>query len=156
MKNSEPNIISKMPTHEDIQFFEDRLYEYNERQTGKDDGNLFSKLINDSNSNIIAGISGWTWAGACEIAFLWVKEEFRNKGYGRLLLQAAEDEARKKNCDVILLRSYNFQAPFFYQKHDYKVEYKTEDFPPGCSYYCLIKRLNELNNNRSTGSDTNI
>jgi GNAT superfamily N-acetyltransferase len=142
MNNSGPIIISKVPTHEDIQFLEDKIYEYNSRQTGKDDGKLFSKMIYDSNNNIIAGISGWIWAGACEIALLWVKEEFRKKGYGRLLLQAAEDEAREKNCDVILLRSYSFQAPLFYQKHGYKVEFKTDDFPPGYSYYCLIKRLN--------------
>ena len=141
MKNFMPNIISKVPTHQEIQFLEDMLYEYNADKTNRNDGEMFSKLIYDSKNTIIAGITGWTWAGACEITHLWVKYDFRNKGFGENLLMAAEAEAKKKNCKTILLRTYSFQSPEFYQKYGYTVEFETRDFPHGYSYFCLIKRL---------------
>ena len=137
------NIISKIPTQKEVQFLEDRIYEHNAVKINRDDGKLFSKLIQDSGNNIIAGIAGWTWAGACEITQLWVNEEYSKKGYGRALLDAAEAEAKKEKCKSILVRTYSFQAPGFYQKHGYTVEYEINDFPNGHRYFCLIKRLIE-------------
>ena len=141
MKHSMPDIISKIPTQEEIQFLEDRIYEYNAGKTNRNDGELFSKLVYDSNNSIIAGITGWTWASACEITLFWVKYEHRNNGYGEILLKAAEAEAEKKKCKAIILRTYSFQAPRFYQKYGYQVEFETRDFPEGHNYFCLIKRL---------------
>jgi GNAT superfamily N-acetyltransferase len=143
MKNSMPDIISKIPTQDEIQFLEDRVYEHNAKITKRDDGKLFSKLIYDDENRIIAGITGWTWAGVSEITLFWVDAEHRRKGYGKMLLNAAEQEARKENCNTILLRTYSFQAPQFYLDQGYKLEYETRDFPPGHHYFCLIKRLQE-------------
>jgi GNAT superfamily N-acetyltransferase len=143
MKYTKTDIISKVPTKEEIQFLEDRIYEHNAACTSRDDGKLFSKLIYDGEDRLIAGITGWTWAGACEITLFWVNDDYRKKGYGKMLLDAAEEEALKEKCKVILLRSYSFQAPQFYLKHGYKLEYETRDFPPGHNYFCLIKRLQE-------------
>jgi GNAT superfamily N-acetyltransferase len=138
-----PEIISKIPTQQEIQFLEDMIYNFNAEKTNRDDGEFFSKLIYDSNTNIIAGITGWTWADACEITMLWVQQDYRNKRYGELLLKAAEAEAEKKKCKSIILRTYSFQAPQFYQKYGYIVEFETRDFPHGHKYFCLIKRLTE-------------
>ena len=140
--NANADIIFSESQPEDIiPFLEEKIYEYNSSKIKKDDGKLFAKTIRDTEDNIIAGISGWVWADACEITLLWVKDEYRNKGYGSLLLEAAEQEAQKKNCKIILLKSYDFQAPSFYQKYNYQIELITKDFPPGHSYYCLIKRI---------------
>jgi len=136
-----PNIISKVPTQNEIQFLDDRIYEHNAAQTNKDDGKLFSKFIYDSEKNIVAGITGWTWAGACEITLFWVRYDHRNKGYGESLLNAAEAEAKNEKCKSIFLRTYSFQAPGFYQKLGYSVEHEIKDFPYGHSSFCLIKRL---------------
>ncbi len=143
MKPLMPDIISKSPAHKEIQFLEDKIYEHNASKTNTHDGESFSKLIYDSENTIIAGISGWTWAGACEITLLWVKDDYRSKGFGQHLLLAAEAEAKKKNCKSIILRTYSFQSPLFYQKYGYQLEFETKDFPPGHSYYCLIKRVPE-------------
>jgi GNAT superfamily N-acetyltransferase len=143
MKNFTPVIISKIPTQKEVRFLEDMIYEHNASKTNRKNGKLFSKLIYDPGKKIIAGITGWTWAGACEITLLWVKEEYTRKGFGKILLKAAEAEAKKEKCKTILLRSYSFQAPLFYQKFGYKVEFETKDFPDGHSYFCLIKRLTE-------------
>jgi GNAT superfamily N-acetyltransferase len=136
-------VVSKVPSNEEIQFLDGRIYEYNSLKTGKADGKSFSKWIYERENNVIAGLSGWTWANACEITFLWVKDEHGKKGYGQLLLSAAEAEAKKNNCNIILIRSYDFQAPLYYQKHGYQVEHKTEGFPPEHSSYWLVKRFND-------------
>jgi GNAT superfamily N-acetyltransferase len=123
-----------------IQFLDDRIYEFNSETINKKDGRQFSKIIRED-KEIIAGIAGWIWAYACEITLLWVKEEYRKKKLGEKLLKAAEEEAIKAGCNVILIRSYAFQAPFFYEKYGYKIEYIINDFPNGYKYYILIKRI---------------
>ena len=141
MKEIELMIESVEDKAEVIQFLEDKVYEHNSSTIHKYEGLLFTKIIRDLDGNIIAGISGWIWAMVSEIALLWVKEEHRNNGLGKMLLKAAEDEMIKKGCTTILLRSYSFQAPFFYQKHGYKAEYILDDFPNGYKHYTLVKRI---------------
>jgi GNAT superfamily N-acetyltransferase len=141
MKGESKIVVSESHPIDVIQFLEERIYEHNSSLIGKTDGRFFAKTVRDSEENIIAGVSGWTWAGVSEITLLWVKDECRNQGLGALLLMAAEEEARKNNCNAILLRSFAFQAPSFYQKHGYQIESVTKDFPTGHDYYCLIKRM---------------
>jgi len=124
-----------------IQFLDDKVYEYNSSTINKYEGALFTKIIRDQNSNIIAGISGWTWAMVSEITLLWVKEEYRKNGLGKMLLKAAEDEIIKKGCTTILLRSYSFQAPLFYEKNGYKTVYILDDLPNGYKHYNLVKKI---------------
>lgn len=143
MENPKPQIHSKAPTSKEIRFLEDMVYEYNASKTGKDDGKLFSKLIYDSENKIVAGISGWTWANACEITLFWVKEEYRKKGYGKILLNSVEEKAKKEKCKAIFLRTYSFQAPNFYQKYGFKIEHEIKDFPLGHSDFSLIKWLDK-------------
>jgi GNAT superfamily N-acetyltransferase len=126
---------------EAIQFLDDKIYEFNAAAINKYDGNLFTRIVRDQNNDIIAGISGWTWAMVSEITLLWVKEEYRNNGLGKILLKAAEEEIIKKGCTTILLRSYSFQAPLFYEKNGYKTVYILDDFPNGYKHYNLIKRI---------------
>jgi GNAT superfamily N-acetyltransferase len=134
--------VADDPDHEAVtKELEERLYEHNSSAVGRRDGSLFAKTIRGEGGKIIGGVAGWTWASACEITLLWVKEGERGKGLGRKLLLAAEEEAKRTKCAIILLRSYSFQAPFFYQKYGYKVEHVLEDFPEGYRYYTLTKTL---------------
>jgi GNAT superfamily N-acetyltransferase len=131
----------RIPSPEEQQFLEDRLYEFNSAQTGQDDGQLFAFFIRNEQQEIVAGLSGWTWARACEIQSLWVHPAWRGQGYRRSLLESAEQEAQARGCEVILLSTYSFQAPAFYQKYGYKLEWQLNDFPPGHQHCYLVKRL---------------
>jgi GNAT superfamily N-acetyltransferase len=124
-----------------IELLEEKLYEHNSATINKNDGHLFSRVIRDENKNIIAGVGGWTWANACEITQLWVDERERNNRLGSILLEAAEEEAKSKGCLIILIRSYSFQAPHFYEKHGYKKQLIVSDFPRGYKYYILTKEI---------------
>src|SRR5512135_3432357 len=109
------------PSVTEQEFLEDRLYEFNCAQIQQADGRLFAFFIRNERQEIVAGVSGWTWAQACEIRTLWVHETWRGHGYGRILLESAEQEARLRSCKVILIGSYSFQAPAFYQKCGYEI-----------------------------------
>ncbi len=132
-----------IPSPEELQFLEDRLYEYNSAITGRKDGRLFGFFIRNDRQEIVAGLSGWTWAQACEIRTLWVHSAWRGQGLGRSLLESAEQEARARGCKVILISSYSFQAPAFYQKYGYRLAWQLNDFPPGHQYCHLIKRFEQ-------------
>jgi GNAT superfamily N-acetyltransferase len=134
--------VATLPDHHQvIQLLEDKIYEHNSCKLNKKDGNLFSMIVRSEDSDIIAGVAGWTWANACEITQLWVDESCRKQGLGRLLLEAAEAESKSKGCQTILIRSYEFQAPAFYGKHGYRIEHIIEGFPPGQRYYILLKTI---------------
>jgi GNAT superfamily N-acetyltransferase len=92
-------------------FLGDRLYQFNSRTTGIDDGKLLNASIEDAAGNIVAALSGHTWGGCCEIGRLWVDESMRGTGLGTALMQAAEREAVRRGCHQIVLSTHSFQAP---------------------------------------------
>ena len=136
-------ITRSTPTSIEQGFLEARLYEHNRAQTEQDDGQLFAFFVRNQLQEIVAGISGWTWAHACEIRDLWVHPTLRGQGYGQRLLTSAEQEAQLRGCKVILISSYSFQAPAFYQKRGYELAWQLNDFPPGHQYCFLVKRFGE-------------
>jgi GNAT superfamily N-acetyltransferase len=121
--------IEVEPAPGDIRFLEDRLYDYNVEQTGLDDGKWLSIFVRDEKGEIVAGLHGWTWCGACRVQTLWVHKDLRHQGFGRRLLAAAEQEARARGCEQILLDTFSFQAPLFYQQMGYEVTSVVEGFP---------------------------
>lgn len=124
-----------------IPILEDRIYEYNSAKINQKNGLLFAQTVRNDRDEVIAGIAGWTWAHACEISQFWVSEKRRGNGLGKNLLEAAESEARKKGCLKILIKTYSFQAPDFYEKFGYKIVHVLEDFPPGYTYCTFLKDL---------------
>ena len=121
--------IEVEPAPKDIRFLEDRLYDYNVEQTGSGDGKWLSIFVRDDAGEIAAGLHGWTWSGACRVQSLWVRQDLRRQGYGQRLLGAAEQEARARGCDQVLLDTFSFQAPLFYKKLGYEVIAVVEGFP---------------------------
>jgi len=121
--------IEVEPAPKDIRFLEDRLYDYNVEQTGSDDGKWLSIFVRDDAGEIVAGLHGWTWCGACRVQYLWVRQDLRRQGYGQRLLAAAEQEARARGCDHLLLDTFSFQAPLFYKKLGYEVVAVVDGFP---------------------------
>jgi GNAT superfamily N-acetyltransferase len=154
-------ITKAVPTLEEREFLEQRLYEHNRDQTGQDDGEMFGFFIRDEQTSheagdgdggeLIAGVTGWTWARCCEIEQLWVHPAWRGQGYGRKLLQAAEDHARARGVKVIAIDSYSFQAPEFYQKYGYELAWQMEEFPPGYHWCFLVKRFTKAGDGEDRG-----
>ena len=90
--NTNYKLNKVVPSTEELEFLEDRIYNHNSEKTGQNDGQLFGFFIRNEQQEIIAGLNGWTWAQACQIQNLWVHASLRGQGYGRSLLDAAERE----------------------------------------------------------------
>lgn len=129
------------PRPEDIRFLEDRLYDYNVERTGLNDGQWLSILVRDNDGVIAAGLHGWTWGGGGRVQTIWVRSDLRRQGYGTRLLAAAEQEARARGCDRLLLDTFSFQAPLFYQKHGYEIVRVDDDVLSNHKLYRLKKQL---------------
>src|SRR5919106_4206387 len=96
-------VIETDPTPEQVQYLEDRLYEFNASVTRINDGEWLAIFVRDELERIVAGICGSTWGGCCEIRQLWVEESRRRQGLGTRLLRAAEQEARRRHCRQMAL-----------------------------------------------------
>lgn len=89
----------------------------------------------------MAGISGGTWGGCCELSHLWVDEALRGRGIGRALVGAAEGEARRRECTQVVLLSHEVQAPGFYERLGYETVGVVEGYPTGSAARWFRKRL---------------
>jgi len=134
-------VVESTPSSADIQFLSDRLYEYNVEQTGVDDGQWLAIFVRDDQQTIQAGIKGWTWCGSCYLSTVWIHKDLRGQGLGTKLLQAAEQEAIARGCQQMILTSYSFQAPGFYQKLGYEVFAVLDEHPRSHRDYYLHKWL---------------
>lgn len=141
MMTSVPLYIEDQPAAHDIQFLEEQINRYNMMRTGAFDGRALAIFVRNEQYEIVAGISGYTWAGMCEIEFLWVREDLQGQGSGGQLLQTAEQEARNRGCSIMILGSYSFQAPDFYLRHGYELVGRIENCPPNHTNYYFKKTL---------------
>jgi GNAT superfamily N-acetyltransferase len=136
-------VVTTEPTPGQIQYLEDRIYEFNSSVTRITDGKWLAITVRDDDGRIAAGICGNTWGGCLEIRQLWVEEARRKQGLGTRLLEAAEQEARRRGCRQAVLMTFTFQAPTFYAKHGFEVVAAVDDHPYGHKNLLLRKRLSE-------------
>ena len=136
-------VIDTEPRPDQVQYLEDRLYEFNSSVTGITDGEWLAIFVRDERDRIVAGICGNTWGGCLEIRQFWVEESRRREGLGTRLLGAAEQEARRRGCTQIVLTTFSFQAPGFYTKRGFQVVAALDDHPRGHRNLLLRKRLGE-------------
>ena len=115
----------------DLQFLEDRLYEFNAAATGIDDGASLAICARDPAGRIVAAATGCTWGGCCELRQLWVREDLRGRGWGQRLMREVEAEARRRGCTQVILSSHSFQAPGFYSALGYRQVAAIADYPSG-------------------------
>jgi len=87
---------------------------------------------------ILSEVYCWNILG---IDVLWVKDEHRNKGYAKVLVNYVEDEARKMGCKISHLDTFDFQAKELYEKLGYTVFGVLEDCPEGHNRYYMSKKL---------------
>jgi GNAT superfamily N-acetyltransferase len=133
--------ISDVADEHDSAELRDAVHAYNAETTGYRDGLALSCFVRDDDGQLIAGIDGFTWGGYARVEYLWVEESRRHLGYGRQLIEAAEQEARRRGCVTLVLDTHDFQAPWLYTRLGYKLAGTTHDTPRGYRQYLYEKRL---------------
>ncbi|GAA5417441.1 acetyltransferase Atu2258 [Paraliobacillus ryukyuensis] len=136
--------ISQSNTQADSKYIREQLIAYNRGKLPKelltDKETINFNVYNDMNK-MVAGLTSTMFWGRVHVDFLWVDEKVRHQGYGSELLQKIEAYARDKNCTMIHLDTFSFQAPNFYLKNGYEIFGKIEDSPKGYDQYFLSKKL---------------
>ncbi len=95
----------------------------------------------EEDGNILGVITGRAYYNEVHIGDLIVASSVRKGGIGSKLVRAVEDNYRGKGYDKITLTTFGFQAPEFYKKLGYEVEFVREDKEPKLSKYFLAKQL---------------
>jgi GNAT superfamily N-acetyltransferase len=142
-------VVSSDPTPADVQFLEDRLYDFNSAATGIEGGAWLAIFIREGDA-VVGGLCGSTWGGWAEIRQFWVDEKRRGKGLGTRLLVAAEQEAWRRGCRRMLLMTFSFQAPDFYSRRGFQIVAVVDDHPRGHQNLLLRKELTDLFSNRES------
>ena len=101
----------------------------------------FCFAAENADGKIIGVITGRAYYNEVHIGDLIVAENHRGSGVGSQLVRAVEKEYRNKGYDVITLTSFGFQAPEFYKKLGYSVEFVRNNANPKLSMYFLKKAI---------------
>lgn len=79
------------------------------------------------NNELVGIITGHSYYKEVHINDLIIFEQYRNKHIGSKLLETVENYYKNKGFENINLSTYNFQAPEFYKKCGFEVEFIREN-----------------------------
>lgn len=80
-------------------------------------------IIAYEGSKIVGAITFILFYGEAYIDDFAVLEEYRHRGIGSKLIKEVERYCKQRGVSHITLNTYEFQAPEFYKKQGYKVEF---------------------------------
>jgi ribosomal protein S18 acetylase RimI-like enzyme len=90
---------------------------------------------------IVGALTGRAYYDEVHIGDLVVDEAFRGIGLGSRLVGAAAAAYREKGYRVATLSTFGFQAPEFYKKLGYRLEFVRESDDPRLNKYFFRKDL---------------
>ena len=101
----------------------------------------FCFVAEDDDGSILGVITGRTTYNEVHIVDLIVSHECRKSGIGSKLVAAVEEAYTGRVYDKITLTTFGFQAPGFYKKQGFELEFVREDKDPKLSKYFFAKVL---------------
>ena len=84
-------------------------------------------FVAKEDNKIVGIITGNSYYKEVHISDLIILEEYRNKQIGSKLVETVESHYKAKGFENINLTTYGFQAPEFYKKCGFKVEFVREN-----------------------------
>jgi len=118
------------------------LNAFNVQATGIDDRQALAVTIRDPQTRkVLGGMTGRTSLGLLFLDLFYLPESLRGTGLGSRLLQACEDEGRRRGCVSAVLYTLSFQAPGFYEKHGWQCFGEVPCLPEGTRRVYMSKVL---------------
>jgi len=136
-----PLIVEDSPDPADLALLEERVSEAAIAAAGVGDDQAFAIFVRDDEDRIVAGISGMTWGGYCELHALWVDEPLRGRGLARALMAKAESLARQRGCALVELFAYDLLASGLFERLGYEVVGVIDGCPAGSAAQWYRKNL---------------
>lgn len=122
-------------------FIHEEFVQYGEQNDVVLNYDEFCFVAEDDDGKITGVITGRAYYNEVHIGDLIVGRECRGTGLGRMLVSAVEDAYKGKGYEKITLTTFGFQAPEFYKKLGYEVEFIREDNDPKLRKFFLAKSL---------------
>lgn len=99
-------------------------------------------FVAKENSEIVGVITGHSLYKEVRISDLIVLKTHRSRGLGTKLIDEVEKHFKNKGFENINLTTYDFQAPEFYKKCGFEIEFVRKSITnPKLTKYFLIKYL---------------
>jgi GNAT superfamily N-acetyltransferase len=134
--------LESQPSAEDVQTVRNGLLAFNNSHASIEGYEQLNVFLRAGDKSVVGGLLGETCWGWLYVKILWMDDSARGRGYGSQLLAMAEREAARRGCTHAHLDTFSFQALPFYERHDYRVFGKLDDYPVGHTCYFLAKQLN--------------
>jgi GNAT superfamily N-acetyltransferase len=129
------------PSHTDITTLWKGICEHAKLARGLGAGTPFAFFIKDEMGDIKGGCSGYLFHGCLYTDFLWVDNSLRGQHYGIRLMESAEKLAIENGCRFMAVHTMDFEAPEFYKKLGYVIEFERRGFEKNSIMYFLRKNL---------------
>lgn len=133
----------KNPDSKDINVLMQGIIDYARIKKGHNPMEPFAFFVRDDHGKIVAGCNGNIGYDWVYVDQLWVAESFRGKGYGTALMQAAEELGKQKGCVSAAVNTMDWEAPEFYKKLGYRVEFERHGLAKNSVFYYLRKEIKE-------------
>ena len=137
----------KSLSEEEEALIENKISEYADSMAPSEPHTEEEQLVfkaEDEEGRLIGGciVNVHEW-GRAVLAQLWVDEHHRHHGLGSMLIRAAENAAREKECYYLCLGTADYMARPLYEKHGFRVFTVNRDIPAGHVSWSLSKRLDK-------------
>lgn len=133
--------ITDQVTHHDLDEIRLGLNAFNSRFINIDEVKSIGVFVSNAQGKKLAGLTGSTSGNWLRIDMLWVSEAMRGQGVGSQLMQAAEEEARRRGCLYAQVDTVSFQARPFYEKLGYTLRFSLDHYPRHHQRHYLSKAL---------------
>lgn len=144
MRNCKIEFVEKLPDAINEKM-ERGLKEYETSHGINVDYKPFALVLYDEKNEAIGVLDAFSSYSSIYIRDLWVDKDHRGKGYGRKLMTELENHFRGKGFHYINTVSCEFQAPNFYKKCGYKVEFvRKNTVNPKLTITFFIKYFDEV------------
>ena len=101
----------------------------------------FCFAAKDDDGKILGAITGRAYYNEVHIGDLIVDRKSRKGGIGSRLVKSVEETFRGRGFKALTLTTFGFQAPEFYKKLGFEIEFVREDKDPKLVKYFLSKSL---------------
>jgi len=139
------NYVIEESTREEYNLVDNGIVEYNlSKVPFTQEPSFFpiNRVIKGEKGEVLAGINSMLYCWNClYIDVLWVNKEFREEGYGTILLNKVEEIAKARGCKLVHLDTFDFQAKDFYLKQGYEIFGVLDNCPLEHKRYYMKKSI---------------
>ncbi|MGO4692664.1 GNAT family N-acetyltransferase [Paenibacillus sp. 2TAB26] len=75
------------------------------------------------------------------IDVFWIANEYRNKGYGKIMMAEAKRIGKELGCIFAHTSTFTYQSPEFYKRMGYEIFAVNDEYPEDIKQFFFKKKL---------------